>query len=226
MKTLGEIKISEIIGAIYKKPGFKNYPEFVKSIAVMCMDLRKQVKEIENFQVAIENFIREFLKDGRIFEQKIYEAGYLVTPYIYDKYVGKLKLSQFENKNFLTEYYREIFRKNNYLLIKELFCKWDGNKYFCKREKILAESLTLLRNKHNEDINIFLFIVPVLIMQIDGICFDYLKDAGFKFEGTRILDPGGKAYYKWKWVDTYRDKRISVDYFKLMIRDILFKSSY
>ena len=74
----------------------------------------------------------------------------------------------------VNELFIAYFFNNNFYELKELVKKWDKVPLFKKRMKILKDCISFISENKNKKINIANIVLPVLIVQIDGIINDYL----------------------------------------------------
>ncbi|MFZ1128184.1 hypothetical protein [Methanoregula sp.] len=90
-------------------------------------------------------------------------------------------LSNKEQEKQISNHFIMCYSKNNFSEIEEILSKWEKNPIFNKRMPIFRNCLFVLRNS-TKSFNPSNLVVPILIIQIDGIMAELIEREGWKYE--------------------------------------------
>lgn len=87
--------------------------------------------------------------------------------------INKLKGNQ---RKVVNKLFIDYFEQNNWEILDHLLTRWNNNDLFLSRNKILSDTFTTIQLSTSTDINITNVVLPTLIIQVDGILKDYMKE--------------------------------------------------
>lgn len=137
----------------------------------------------KNFGVP-EKAIRKSFLDIDKLAAKYGWAGYWghFTPRDAREWFEKLsELSDEEQEQEISKYFIQMFSKDNFIGLEELFSKWSNNPIFSKRMSFFQNCLFILRSK-TDSFNPSNLVVPILIIQMDGIMAELIETEGWAYD--------------------------------------------
>ncbi len=155
--------------------------ESFSRIAQLNIDLKNeyQKKIYEQIGKSMENFLKAVDDAGEILEK--YE--WLIPPSIdlrVAAFISNLGNKPGDHRKEINKLFWDIYREDNFKEIEEMITKWNFNKLFKKRIRILKNCLTVLQLSKKIGISSSAnVIIPTLIAQIDGVWTDYVISKGF-----------------------------------------------
>lgn len=189
----------------FEKAYIEYMAESFKPLVNLFNNLKKTFDQLEkNIPIifkGLAQFVQKVNESGSLIEiilsgpKQLFQVGWILSPYLFKNskinYLQIYRSNKIKTIKSIDKIFINFFFSDNFFHLKYMINSWKTNTFFQRRMKLLSDSIKLIENKKNKNldsVNVASFIIPLLIAQIDGIINDFLVHNKYSFKK-------GKIYY-------------------------------